>query len=204
MAGLGAVHLVGESIVGLLNQRRALLAQGSNLASVPGTQDIAHVPVAKLISNSPPSSGLSLTCYHIARSDHAPPVTSGGSRSQRIGISLELHYLLACWSGTASDELSLMSWAMLELNRFSTLGAGQLLGDNWDRDEIIQVAPGDETPEQLARLWDSFKTKYRLSTTYRARVVRIGYGSGQDALPVVASRFSFADGDVAMEPEQAQ
>ena len=93
-----------------------------------------------------------------------------------------------------------MSWAMLELNRFSTLGAGQLLGDVWERDEIIQIAPGDETPDQLARLWEGFKSKYRLSATYRARVVRIGYGTGRDYLPVAASRFSFADGDVAMEP----
>ena len=200
MAKVGAVHLVGESIVGLLNQRRALLAQEGVLAPVPATQDIAHVPVAKLVSTTPPTSGLSLTCYHIARSDHRRRVVAGGNRSERIGISLELHYLLACWSGTASDELALMSWAMLELNRFSTLGAGQLLGDVWDRDEMIQLAPGDETPDQLARLWEGFKSKYRLSATYRARVVRIGYGTGQDSLPVVASRFSFADGDVALEP----
>ena len=200
MAKVGAVHLVGESIVGVLNQRRALLAQEGVLAPVPATQDIAHVPVAKLVSTTPPTSGLSLTCYHIARSDHAPAVVAGGNRSERIGISLELHYLLASWSGTASDETALMSWAMLELNRFSTLGAGHLLGDVWDRDEVIQLAPGDETPEQLARVWEGFKTKYRLSATYRARVVRIGYGTGRDSLPVVASRFSFADGDVALEP----
>lgn len=192
--------MVGESIVGVLNQRRALLAQEGTLAPVPATHDIAHVPVAKLVSASPPTSGLSLTCYHLARSDYAPPVTSGGERSQRIGISLELQYLLACWSGTAADETALMSWAMMELNRFSTLGPGQLLGEVWERDEVIQLAPGSETPEQLARIWDGFKAKYRLSATYCARVVRLGYGSGQDALPVVASRFSLADGDVALEP----
>ena len=49
---------------------------------------------------------------------------------------------------------------------------------------------------------NGFKAKYRLSATYRARVVRLGYGTGQDALPVAASRFSFADGDVALEPAQ--
>lgn len=200
MAKVGAVHLVGESIVGLLNQRRALLAQEGTLGPVSPTHDIAHVPVAKLVSNAPPTSGLSLTCFHIARSDHAPAISGGGARSERIGISLELHYLLACWSGTASDETGLMSWAMMELNRFSTLGRGQLLGDAWERDEVIQLAPGDEPPAELARIWDSFKLKYRLSATYRARVVRLGYGKSEDALPVVASRFSFADGDVALEP----
>jgi hypothetical protein len=199
VAKVGAIHLVGESIVGLLNQRRALLAQEGTLGPVPATHDIAHVPVAKLVSNSPPTSGLSLTCFHIARSDHAPAVSGGGDRSERIGISVELHYLLACWSGTASDETGLMSWAMMELNRFSTLGAGQLLGDVWEREEVVQLAPGDETPTELARIWDGFKAKYRLSATYRARVVRLGYGTGVDALPVVASRFSFADGDVALE-----
>ncbi|MCJ2186486.1 DUF4255 domain-containing protein [Novosphingobium beihaiensis] len=200
MAKVGAVHMVGESIVGMLNQRRALLAKAGTLAPVPATHDIAHVPVAKLVSNALPTSGLSLTCYHIGRSNHAPAIASSGMRAERVSISLELQYLLACWSGTASDETALMSWAMMELNRFATLGRGQLLGDVWERDEVIQLAPGDEAPEQLARIWDGFKAKYRLSATYRARVVRLEYGTGEDALPVTASRFSFADGDVALEP----
>lgn len=200
MADVAAPHLIGESIVALLRARRALLAESGLLGSVPATQDIAHVPVAKLVSTTPPTSGLSLTCYHLARSDHAQSVVAARQPASSIGISLELHYLLASWAGTASEELALMSWAMLELTRYPVLGAGQLLGEGWSRDEIIQIAPGTETPEQLARIWDGFKAKYRLSTTFKARIVRIGYGTPADGPPVVASRLSFAHGDVAVEP----
>ena len=199
MADTLAPHLVGESIVALLRARRALLVQGGQLAGVPATADIAHVPVAKLVSATPPSSGLSLTCYHLARADQARPVASAAAPGV-IGLSLELHYLLACWEGTASDELSLMAWAMLELNRYPLLGAGQLVGNGWSRGESVQLIQGGDTPEQLARIWDGFKIKARLSATYRARTLHLGYGPAGDGPAVVASRFSFADGDVAMEP----
>ena len=199
MADTLAPHLVGESIVALLQARRALLVQGGQLAGVPATADIAHVPVAKLVSPAPPSAGLSLTCFHLTRADQVRPVASATAPGA-IGLSLELHYLLACWEGTAADELSLMAWAMLELNRFPVLGAGHLVGAGWSRGESVQLVQGGETPEQLARIWDSFKLKARLSAVYRARTVHIGYGNVGEGLPVVASRLSFADGDVAMEP----
>ena len=199
MADTLAPHLVGESIVALLRARRALLVQGGQLSGVPATADIAHVPVAKLVSATPPSSGLSLTCYHLARADQARPVASAATPGV-IGLSLELHYLLACWEGTASDELSLMAWAMLELNRYPLLGAGQLVGSGWSRGESVQLIQGGDTPEQLARIWDGFKIKARISATYRARTLHLGYGPAGDGPAVVASRFSFADGDVAMEP----
>jgi hypothetical protein len=200
MADIAAPHLVGESIVALLRARRSLLAEAGQLGMVPETQDIAHVPVAKLVSTTPPTSGLSLTCYHISRSDQAQGVIPSRGAGDSIGISLELHYLLACWAGTASEELAFMSWAMLELNRYPVLGAGQLLGEGWAREESIQIAAGGENVEQLARIWDAMKLKYRLSATYRARIVRIGYGKSQDGPPVVASRNTFAHGDVALEP----
>jgi hypothetical protein len=200
MAGLGAVNQVGESIAALLRTRRTLLAEENRLAPVPASQDIAHVPLAKLTGTTPPGSGLSLTCFHIGRSDHPLPRGPMEDPSRAAGISLELTYLLVSWSSTAADELSLLSWAMLELNRYPVLGPGQLLGNGWERDERIQIVPGTESAEQLARIWDSFKVKYHLSTTFHARVVRIGYGKGDDGPPVVASRFAFADGDVATEP----
>ncbi len=200
MADLSGAHMVGEAIVALLRTRRQLLDQSNLLGPVSSSQDIAQASVGKLVSNQPPTGGLSLTCYHMARSQHGQSVRRGADAAAGNGISLELHYLLACWSGTAGDELALMSWAMLELNRYPVIGPGQLPGTGWGRDEMIQLSPGDESPDQLFRIWDGFKTKYRLSTTLRARVLRIGYGAAPDGPPVVASRFAFAHGDVAMEP----
>ena len=201
MAGLGAVNLVGESIAALLQSRRALLANENRLAPVPVSQDIAHVPLAKLTGNSPPASGLSITCYHVGRSEHTLGRLAMEDPSRGAGISLELSYLLASWPSSAADEQSLLSWAMLELDRYAVLDRGQLVGgDAWERTESIQIVPDDPDPDRLFRLWEALKQKYHLSTTFKARVIRIGYGPATDAGPVVASRFAFAHGDPMVEP----
>jgi hypothetical protein len=204
VAELGAVNLVGESIVALLSARRSLLAAEGRLGPVPPSQKIAHVPIAELIGNSPPSSGLSVSCYHIGRSDHPLGRMPEQDPSQGTGISLELSYLMASWSTTPSEEQSLLSWAMLELNRYAVLDRGQLVdggkGTSWDRGESIQIVPEDADPDRLFRLWDGLKQKYRLSTLFKARIVRIGYRPARDSVPVAASRFSFAHGDPATEP----
>lgn len=201
MADLGAVNQVGESIVALLRARRSLLQAEGRLAPVPPSAEIIHAPIAKLTGASPPGAGLSLTCYHVARSNSRP----GGGRlddpSRGAGLSLELYYLLASWSGTSVDEQALLSWAMLELDRYPILDQGQLLGGStWARGEQVQIVPDEAEPEKLFRIWEALKLKHRLSALYKARVVRIGYGPQADALPAVASRFEFAHGDPATEP----
>jgi len=201
MADLGAVNLVGESIVALLRARRSLLQAEGRLDPVPPAADIAHVPLSKLTGNAPPTGGLSLTCYHVGRSDSVIGRGPMGDPSQGAGISLELCYLLACWASTTVEEQALMSWAMLELDRYPMLDQGQLLGGNvWQRGEAIQIVPDDSDPERLFRIWEALKLKHHLCTLYKARVVRIGYRPVTDAPPVAASRFSFADGDPIAEP----
>ena len=89
---------------------------------------------------------------------------------------------------------------MLELNRYPVLDRAQLLGgDEWSREEMVQLVPDDSDFDRLYRLWDALKQKYRLSSTIKARVIRIGYGPSTDGLPVAASRFSFEHGDPVME-----
>lgn len=200
MAGLGAVNQVGESIAALLRARRSLLAAENRLGPVPPSQDIAHVSLAKLMGNTPPTSGLSVTCYYIGRSDHRIAQSAAQDPSTSTGISLELSYLIASWSSIPSEEQSLLSWAMLELNRYPVLDRGQLLGgDEWAREETVQLVPDDTDFDRLYRLWDGLKQKYRLSCSIKARVIRIGYGPGTEGLPVAASRFAFSDGDPVME-----
>ena len=201
MADLAAVANVGESIAALLNARRSLLAAEGRLAPVPPSQKIALAPLSDLTGNSPPSSGLTITCYHVGRSDHPLGRMPEQDPSQGTGISLELSYLMASWSSVAAEEQSLLSWAMLELNRYPVLDKGQLVGgDGWERGEKIQIVPEDADPDRLFRVWDGLNQKYRLSTLFSARIVRIGYGPSRDALPVAASRLSFAHGDPAEEP----
>lgn len=109
--------------------------------------------------------------------------------------------MVASWSRNAIDELAHISWAMLELNRFPVLDRSLLVNpDSWSREESLQIVPEEASSDELFRLWEALKQKYRLSALFRVRVVRIGYGPTADSLPVVASRFSFGHGDVSQEP----
>ena len=73
MATLDAINQVGESVVKLLRDRRALLAAEGRLGPVPATADIAHLSAARLATGTEPSAGLTLTLYRITPSDHSAP-----------------------------------------------------------------------------------------------------------------------------------
>ena len=201
MAELGAVNQVGESIAALLRARRDLLAAEGRLTPVPPSQDIKHLSLAAIAGTSPPSAGLSLSCYHVARSDHPIGRRPMEDPSRGIGISLDLSYMMVSWSSVTEEEQALLSWAMLELDRYPVLAAGQLQGAGiWQRGETIQIVPEDADPERIFRIWDALKQRLRLTALFKARIVRIGYGDVPDGPTVVASRFSFAHGDPAEEP----
>ncbi len=203
MASLSAVHNIGESIVQLLRNRRGILAAEGRLGPIPAAESILQIDPAKL-SGTAPTAGLAITCYHIGYSDHAPARPASQDVAKTHGISLELSYLISSWSGIAAVEAAHISWAMLELNRYPTLDRSILVEpESWDRDESLQIAPDNAAPEQIFRLWDALKLKHRLSALFKVRVVRLGYGPIADAPPVVASRLSFAHGDVSTASEFA-
>jgi hypothetical protein len=201
MATLDAIKQVGESVVKLLRDRRALLAAEGRLGPVPPTADIAHLSAARLATGTEPTAGLTLTLYRVAPSDHAAQPAPMREPSRPASLALDLYYLLACWSAAPAEEQALLGWAMLELARFPILDRSLLTGTSvWDRAETVQIVPETITTEALMRIWDGFQRKYRLSTTLRARVVRISYGPDASWPPVVATRLGFADTD-PLEPE---
>lgn len=201
MAGLGAINDVGESIAGLLQRRRALAAAASQLGPVPAAEPINHLPLSAISGTSAPTAGLSITCLHMGYSDHTLKRQPVRDPAASHGISLELLYLIAGWSTTADKELALVSWAMLELNRYPLLDRSMLINPGqWGRDETLQIVPEDATAEELFRIWDGLKQRHRVSALFRVRVVRIGYGPGIDGAPVVASQLSFEHGDPAEVP----
>lgn len=200
MADLAAVHNVGESIAQLLQKRRALLAAENRLGPVAANESIQHIGLGALSAAASPTAGLAITCYHIGYSDHAPSRTASRNPDATNGISLELSFVISSWSATHATELANISWAMLELSRYPALDRSFLVNPSgWGRDEVIQIAPDNPSIEQLFRLWDSIKVKYRACALFKARVVRIGYGPSADAIPVVASRLLFAHDDPADE-----
>ncbi|MCC7281101.1 MAG: DUF4255 domain-containing protein [Acetobacteraceae bacterium] len=194
MATIAAVNSVGESIVAMLRARRDLLAAEGRLGPVPAALAITHLSLAQLATApSPPSAGLTLSCTRIAMSDHPRPRTRPGDAS----IAVELHYLVAAWSPAPAEEQAILSWSMLELAAHPVLDRSVLVGSGiWGRDETVQVVPETATDDALFRLWAALQAKYRLCTTFRARVIRIEHDATPDWPAVVATRFGFADTDV--------
>ncbi len=113
MATLAAVNQVGESIVGLLRARRDLLAAEGNLAPVPNALDISHLSLGRLATMAEPTSGLTITCYRLAMSDHPTPRTTSRRPETGATIALDLHYLMAAWPSGTADEQAIMTRAML-------------------------------------------------------------------------------------------
>ena len=195
MATLGAVNSVGDSIVALLRSRRDLVAAEGKLAPVSATTAVTHLSMSSLAAGTEPTTGMTLSCYRIALSDHSAPRPASRDASGGTTIALELHYLLASWASTPIEEQSILAWAMLELASYPVLDSSLLIGDSWSREETVQLIHDPIDDDAMFRLWEGLQHKYRLSTVFRARVIRIGYGPGETWPPVVASRFGFTDAD---------
>ena len=199
MAGLAAVNQVGETLVAMLRARRDLLSAEGRLGPVPPALDITHASLSRLAVQPEPTAGCTLSCYRIMMSDH--PVQRGTSPDPAAATTLavDIHYLLAAWAPNPSDEQAIISWIMLELLAHPVLDASVLPNDgSWTRDEFVNIVPDSLTNDEMFRLWQGLQHKYRLSATFKARVVRIGFGPTADFRPVVASRFGFADTDALL------
>lgn len=199
MAQVGAVHSVGESIVRHLSGAHAI--ERDVQATLPADRQtlpacrFQQVSGAELNNNFAPAENL-VTFYLFrmgmdknlrSAADHKTPKDP---RSRPL--SLELHYLMTCWSASGLHEQTLMSWTMLELHRTSLLDSAILQPSAlWDADESVQLQLSEMNHENMMRIWDALQPDYRLSVSYVARTVRIETGVRTDASPVIATRFAF-------------
>jgi len=194
MAGLAAVNAVGESLVAMLRARRDLLAADGLLGPVPATLDISQASMSRLAGSPAPTGGLTITCYRMTLSDHAAPRAARAVGPGPASLALDLHYLMAAWPAAAADEQAILSWSMLELAAHPVFDRSLLLpAGGWGVEETVQITPDSVSDDTLFRLWDSLQQRMRLSTLFRARVVRIGYGEAGAWPPVVATRFAYGD-----------
>jgi hypothetical protein len=110
-------------------------------------------------------------------------------------LSLNLHFLFSIWTGSASDEHTILAWLMRALHEHPVLDASSLgFEGGWGPEEVVQMIPEELSTEDLMRIWDALAPSYRLSIPYIARVVRIDPDSpGRDFAPVVATRFQVRD-----------
>ena len=198
MAGLAAVNQLGESIVAMLIARRNLLAAEGKLGPISASLDISQLPLSKLASAPEPTTGLTISCSRIAMSDYPEQRVQSRNTGDGVTIALEVSYLATAWSGgNAGDEQSILTWARLELLTRPVLDRSVLIGPagTWDPTETVQLVPESLTDDAMFRLWAAMQHKLRLSAAFRARVLRIGYGPGQDWPNVVATRFNVANVD---------
>jgi hypothetical protein len=201
MATIAAVNQVGESVVKLLNDRRDLLAAVGQLGDLPAAVDIAHVSMTRIAHDPEPTGGLTFTLYRIEPSEFQWLQRSGREPERPSVLGVDLLFLLSAWSATPQEEQAMMAWAMLELYRYPILDRSLLTGNGvWERDETIQLVHERINDDTLFRLWDALQRRYRLSTAYRARVVRLTEPADDAGYPrVVSKQLGFAPADPMTE-----
>jgi hypothetical protein len=189
MAGFGAVHSVGHSLITYLSD----LYPQVPTATLPAC-DFQLVSSGQLTEFSP--TGTVVTAY-LFRIGLDPYLRNTGS-AERPGdpatrpLALELHYLFTAWADSALAEQAVLSWVMLQLHQRPLLDRSILsAGGGWGVGDQVQIVPSELSHEDMMRIWDALDPAYRLSVAYVARVVRIDHEPVAPGRPVVATRFDF-------------
>jgi hypothetical protein len=192
MANVFAIHSVGNSLVTYLNNSypeplRTDLPCGFRLMSSGELLSTGDLPT---------TTTLSLYLYRVTMNEHLRNMPrANGLMDTSVPLSLDLHYMLTMWANSAEDEHTVLAWAMREFYLRPVLDVSSLSAEGgWAPGDFIHLIPAELTSEDMMRIWNAIDPAYRLSVSYIARVVRIDPDEpAPDALPVVATRFSYSD-----------
>ncbi len=108
-------------------------------------------------------------------------------------LPLVLHYMLTAY-GASDDDIAgqtLMGQAMIALHDHPLLGKADIEGilpDSGVQSQIerLRITPEMLSLDDMSKLWSSFHSEYRLSTSYRVSVLLIDSGRAASApLPVL-------------------
>ena len=196
MANLFAIHSVGSSLITYLRNTypeplRTDYPCDFRLLSSGEMADLGEIGTA-----------VSLYLYRITVDEHLRTAPMNYKPLDKaLPLSLDLHYLLSVWANSALEEHTIIAWVMSELDQHCVLDKATLSTDGgWFDEDQIQIVPVELSNEDLMRIWDALAPNYRLSVSYKARVVRIDPQSIPTGKPVVARRLEFGD-DAAMTGE---
>jgi hypothetical protein len=196
MANIAAISSVGSSLATYLdrayraatfpdgvtrpNCRFDLLSIGGLLAgSINVTNDSAQVVI--LLYRASMNQHMR-TAGRVARPAMEPPP-----------LSVDLHYLVTFWAGSAEIEQLVLAWTLRQLHETPVLDASILSQEAaWPAEDVVQLIPEEISNEDMMRIWDGLEPHYRLSLAYIARVVRIDPDEATDHRRVVATRFLYA------------
>lgn len=191
MANHLAIHSFCQSLSDYLAQRHATYTPPDGVPALPSAS-FAVLSSSKFSSSDAIADGtVSLFLHRVSINNH---LRNTRAHPPTGPLGLDLHLLLTIWADGASDEHTLLAWAMHELHRHPFLDRSSLGAEaGWAVDEQINIVPGDLAPEEMARIWETAHRGYRLSYSFVARVIRIGPTPTPDAAPVVATRFTYTD-----------
>ncbi len=196
MANLLAIHSVGNSLVTYLQNT---YPESPELEGPFPSCEFRLLSSGELDDMDDPGITLSLFLHRVTINEHLRNTRqiNGTSRQQEVPLSVDLHYLMTVWTKSALAEHAILAWAMRQFHLNPVLDASHLTLDaGWNPGEVIQVIPAEMSHEDMMRIWDTLKPSYRLSLAYIARVVRIESDRFEDARPVLATRFSWAEQEV--------
>ena len=189
MANVSAIHSVGSSLITYLRN------------AYPEPLRTDHACDFRLMSSGemadPGDMGTSVTLYlyRITVDEHlrGEPMAYK-PQDQALPLSVDLHYLLSVWAESALAEQTIIAWVMSQLDQHSVLDKATLSSDGgWFDEDQVQIVPLELSNEDLMRIWDALAPNYRLSVSYKARVVRIDPVPIPGGEPVVARRLDFGD-----------
>jgi hypothetical protein len=106
----------------------------------------------------------------------------------RQPLPLELSFLITAWAKDTRDELRIVGRILQVLYDRAELGAADLVGTSWEKNDTVQLALESLPLEDHYRIWDANEVPYRLSLTYVARVIGIVPIESTVPPPVVDAR----------------
>jgi hypothetical protein len=119
---------------------------------------------------------------------NGPRRTLADGRVTRPLLPIELHYLITAWARDTRGELQIIGRIMQVLYERAELGAADLQGGSWERDDSVQLVFESLPMEDHYRVWDTTEVPYRLSLTYMARVIGIAPIEARRYAPVVEAQ----------------
>jgi hypothetical protein len=186
VAGADAVRDVADTLVFLLRGGIPSINPAAITVATPDEFDALRDPA---------QPGITVFLYRIAVN---PQMRNNPRRVRADGavlptpLPLELCFLVTPWAKDTRDELKLTGRILQVLYDHRELGAADLAGASWEKDDTVQLVLESLPLEDHYRIWDAGDVPYRLSLTYLARVVGLSSTEALPAPPVVDAQLDWS------------
>ena len=124
--------------------------------------------------------GVSIYLYRVAvnMTRHNTPRLGADGRRYRPALPVDLYFMLTPWAKSASQQHSLLGWAMRELANTPIIPAGYLnqysaQEQTFRSNETVEVVPELLSLQDMYNIWNGFKTNMYPSVAYVARLIML-------------------------------